>query len=211
MAIRLILTFLPNLKIRFLVMQAFIYILLSTTIVILLLAFTLFLVGVRIYNSLIMKKNQVDKAFSSVDVLLKKRWDLIPNLVAVVKKYLEFEQQTLAEITRLRSRVMLDEISSQQRFNLENQITRTMGNILASSENYPQLKSNHHLNHLIASLNEIEEQISAARRFYNTAVTNYNNAIEMFPNNLVASYLKYRHKELFIIPAEERDNLDLGK
>ncbi len=111
----------------------------------------------------------------------------------------------------MRSRVMLDEISSQQRLNLENQITRTMGNILASIENYPQLKSNHHLNHLIASLNEIEEQISAARRFYNTAVTNYNNAIEMFPNNLVARYLKYRRKELFIIPAEARDNLDVGK
>ncbi len=79
--------------------MAFIYTLLSLATVILLLACTIFIVGVRIYNGLVFKKNQVSKSFSSVDVLLKKRWDLIPNLVAVVKHHLEFEQQTLAEIT----------------------------------------------------------------------------------------------------------------
>lgn len=192
-------------------MQPFIYVLLSVAIVFLLLGFILLMMGIQIYNSLIGKKNQVSKSFSSVDVLLKKRWDLIPNLVAVVKNHMEFEQQTLAEITRLRSRAMSGEISSEQRLNVENQITRTMGSIMALIENYPDLKSNHHVTQLLESLNETEEQISAARRFYNSAVTDYNNAIEMFPSNLVAGYMKYAAKELFVTPAEERANVNVGE
>jgi LemA protein len=164
---------------------------------------------IYIYNSLVDKKNQIDRAFSSVDVLLKKRWDLIPNLVAVVKQHLQFEQKTLVEITRLRSRVMSGEVSEEQRLILENQISRTMGNILALIENYPELKSNQHINQLLASLNEIEEQISAARRFYNTAVTEYNNAIEMFPSNLIASPMNYRVKQVFVATSQERQNVDV--
>ena len=191
-------------------MNAFVSILLSVVIVFLFLALTVFLLGIRIYNGLIFKKNQVSKSFSSVDVLLKKRWDLIPNLVSVVKHHMEFEQQTLAEITRLRSRVMSNEVSEGERLNLENQISRTMGNILALIENYPELKSDQHVNQLLASLNEIEEQISAARRFYNAAVTEYNNAIEMFPSNLVANYMQYRPRELFVTAEEERSNVNVG-
>ena len=191
-------------------MNSFVSILLSVVIVFLLLAFTIFIIGVRIYNGLIYKKNQVSKSFSSVDVLLKKRWDLIPNLVSVVKHHMKFEQQTLAEITRLRSRVMSNEVSEGERLNLENQISRTMGNILALIENYPELKSDQHVNQLLASLNEIEEQISAARRFYNAAVTEYNNAIEMFPSNLVANYMQYRPRELFVTTEEERSNVNVG-
>lgn len=191
--------------------SSFIYIFLSTVIVFALIGCIIFMVGVQIYNSLVAKKNQVKKSFSSVDVLLKKRWDLIPNLVAVVKNHMEFEQQTLAEITRLRSRAMSGDITSEQRLNTENQITRTMGNIMALIENYPELKSNEHVTQLLESLNETEEQISAARRFYNTAVTDYNNAIEMFPSNLVAGYMKYAAKELFVTPAEERNNVNVGE
>ena len=192
-------------------MQPFVYILLSTAIVFLLIAFIAVMIGIQIYNSLILKKNQVSKSFSSVDVLLKKRWDLIPNLVAVVKNHMEFEQQTLAEITRLRSRAMSGDLSPEQRLNTENQITRTMGNIMALIENYPELKSNNHVTQLLESLNETEEQISAARRFYNTAVTDYNNAIEMFPSNIIAGYMKYAAKELFVTPAEERANVNVGE
>ena len=165
----------------------------------------------RIYNGLVYLKNQVNKSFSSVDVLLKKRWDLIPNLVAVVKKHMEFEQQTLAEVTRLRSQVMTGGINPEQRLTLENQISRTMGNIVALIENYPDLKSDGHVNQLLASLNEMEEQISAARRFYNAAVTEYNNALEMFPSNIVASYMRYQARELFVTPAEERANVNVGE
>jgi LemA protein len=153
----------------------------------------------------------VSKSFSTVDVLLKKRWDLIPNLVAVVKNHMQFEQQTLAEITRLRSQVMSGDISNDQRLTLENQISRTMGNIVVQIENYPELKSDRHVTQLLESLNETEEQISAARRFYNTAVTEYNNALEMFPSNLVANYMRYQAKELFVTPAEERNNVNVGE
>jgi len=191
--------------------MSFIYTLLSVTIVFLLVGCAVFIFGVKIYNGLVYKKNQVNKSFSSVDVLLKKRWDLIPNLVSVVKKHMQFEQQTLAEITRLRSQVMSGNISDEQRLTLENQISRSMGNVVALIENYPELKSDQHVTQLIASLNETEEQISAARRFYNTAVTDYNNALEMFPSNIVASYMRYQQKELFITPAEERNNVNVGE
>ena len=192
-------------------MQPFIYILLSTAIVVLLLGAIVFIIGVGIYNSLVIKKNSVAKSFSSVDVLLKKRWDLIPNLVSVVKNHMEFEQQTLAEITRLRSRAMSGEVSTDRRLSIENQISRSMGNIMALIENYPELKSNQHVSQLLESLNETEEQISAARRFYNAAVTEYNNALEMFPSNIVASYMKYKTKELFVTPAQERNNVNVGE
>ena len=191
--------------------MSFIYILLSVAIVMLLIACVIFIIGIGIYNSLVYKKNQVKKSFSSVDVLLKKRWDLIPNLVAVVKNHMQFEQQTLAEITRLRSQVMSGNVSNEQRLTLENQISRTMGNVVALIENYPELKSDGHVSNLLASLNETEEQISAARRFYNAAVTEYNNALEMFPSNMVASYMRYQQKELFVTPAEERNNVNVGE
>jgi len=168
------------------------YTLLPLAIVTLILGCTIIIIGIRIYNDLIRHKNQVSKSFSTVDVLLKKRWDLIPNLVSVVKHHMEFEQQTLAEITRLRSQVMSGDISPQQRLTLENQISRSMNNIVALMENYPELKSEQHVNQLLESLNETEEQISAARRFYNTAVTEYNNALEMFPSNLVAIALRIK-------------------
>ena len=192
-------------------MSALISLLLSIIIVFTLIAITFFLFGVQIYNGLVMKKNQVSKSFSSVDVLLKQRWDLIPNLVAVVKNHMQFEQQTLVEVTKLRSRAMSDDISPEQRLNVENQISRTMGSIMLQIENYPELKSNEHITELLESLNEIEEQISAARRFYNTAVTDYNNAIEMFPSNIVAGYMRYAAKELFVTPAEERANVNVGE
>lgn len=189
----------------------FIYGFLSIVIVIFLLGCIIFLVSVRIYNNLVYLKNQVNKSFSSVDILLKKRWDLIPNLVAVVKNHMEFEQQTLAEVTRLRSQVMSGDVSAEKRLTLENQISRSVGNIVALIENYPELKSEQQVTQLLASLNETEEQISAARRFYNAAVTDYNNSLEMFPSNIVAGYLKYRAKELFVTPAEERANVNVGE
>jgi LemA protein len=166
---------------------------------------------IAIYNSLVIKKNQVNKAFASVDVLLKKRCDLLPNLVAVVKNYFQYEQKTLAEIVRLRSQVMTGQVTDEQRLNLENQISRTVGNILALIENYPELKANEQVIQLLESLNEIEEQISAARRFYNSAVTDYNNAIEIFPNNLIATRINYRLKSLFEATEIDRRNVNIGE
>ena len=129
---------------------------------------------VVLYNGLVAKKNQVDNAFASIDVMLKKRCDLIPNLVAVAQKYMKFEQKTLTRIAGLRSRAMT--MQGDDRINVENQISRELGNIMVAIEAYPDLKANQNFLELQQSLNEIEEQISAARRFYNTSVTDYNNA-----------------------------------
>jgi LemA protein len=162
-----------------------------------------------LYNSLIYKKNQVDNAFSSIDVILQKRWDLIPNLVAVAQNYMQFEQQTLTQITKLRTKAISDKVSANTRVDLENQISKLLGNFMVSVEAYPELKSNEHFILLQQSLNEVEEQISAARRFYNSAVTEYNNAVEMFPTNFIASWMKYQLKLQFQTTSEERQNVNV--
>jgi LemA protein len=119
---------------------------------------------VLLYNDLIDKKNQAEKAFSTIDILLKKRCDLVPNLVAVVKNYAKFEHQTLTEITNLRSRVVSGRATGGARVDVENQIARSIGNILVAVEAYPDLQANQNFIQLQATLLEIEEQISAARR-----------------------------------------------
>jgi LemA protein len=167
------------------------------------------LIGVIFYNGLISKKNQVDNAFASVDVLLKKRTDLIPNLVGTVQNYMQYEKSTLVELTRLRSRAMSSQVSPDERVALENQISRSLGGILVAVENYPELKANQNFMNLQGALNEIEEQISAARRFYNSAVTDYNNAVEMFPTNLIASQMNLRTKKVFEINEQERQNVNI--
>ncbi|MBW4444575.1 MAG: LemA family protein [Plectolyngbya sp. WJT66-NPBG17] len=97
-----------------------------------------------------------------------------------------------------------------ERIDLENRISRSLGNILALTENYPELKSNAQFVQLQAAIYEIEEQISAARRFYNSAVTEYNNAIEMFPSNLIASSMNYQRRRLFEATEQKRQNVDVN-
>ena len=173
--------------------------------------FVIIVFGIIVHNNLVIKKNQINQSFSSVDVLLKKRCDLIPNLVAVVKRHMQFEQKTLAEITRLRSQVLTGNISQDRRLVLENQISRTMGNLLAIIESYPELQSDQHVSQLLVTLTEIEEQISAARRFFNTAVTEYNNALEIFPSNIIAKMMGYRLKDVFVATEQERKNIDVDQ
>ena len=163
------------------------------------------------YNGLVGKKNQVENAFASIDTMLKKRYDLIPNLVATVKQYAAHESDTLTEITELRAKALSGNLSSDEQVDLNNRISKAMGGIMVAVENYPELKANENFLQLQRSLNEIEEQISAARRAFNAAVTDYNNAIEMFPSNLVAGMMSYRRRQLFEIPNEERENVSVGE
>ena len=164
---------------------------------------------VLMYNSLISKKNQVENIFASVDTQLKKRYDLIPNLVASVSKYMEHEKGILGEITKLRSEANKPNISDEQKIALDAKMSSALGSIMIAVENYPDLKANENVMHLQRSLNEVEEQISAARRTYNQAVTDYNNAIEMLPTNIMASFMKYRRKEVFEIIEAERKNINV--
>lgn len=166
-------------------------------------------IAVILYNTLISKKNQVENIFGSVDAILKKRFDLIPNLVASVSQYMEHEKSTLEKITQLRSLAMKPGISDDQKIALDTKLTAALGTITVAMEAYPDLKANENIIHLQRSLNEAEEQISAARRAYNQAVTDFNNAIEMFPTNLMASYMKLQRKPVFEITTAERQNVDV--
>lgn len=161
------------------------------------------------FNNLVAKKNQVDQAFSSVDVLLKKRCDVIPNLVSIAKTYMEFEERTLVKVTQLRSQVMKGQGSTENRVQLENELSGALANVLALTENYPDLKTDGQFVQLQGSLNEVEEQLSAARRFYNRAVTDYNNSIEMFPSNLIATWRRDEAKQLFEATAQDRRAIDV--
>jgi len=169
------------------------------------------LVVIIIYNSLVGKKNQVKNVFGTIDALLKKRYDLIPNLVATVKNYMEHERGTLTEITALRAQAVSGQVSDDEQVQLDNKVSKMLGGIMVAVESYPELKANDNFTQLQRTLNEIEEQISAARRAYNAAVTDYNNALEMFPTNIVASMMKYEQKSLFEITEKERENVDVGK
>jgi LemA protein len=170
----------------------------------------LVLVFVFLYNSLIAKKNEVDNINASVDTLLKKRYDLIPNLVNTLKEYMEYEKEILENITALRSKV-LQTSDQKQKIKLDKEITSALGSIMVAVENYPELKAYKNILHLQHTLTEIEEQISAARRAYNQAVTDYNNALEMIPTNFIANFLHYQPKELYEIEESQKENIDIKK
>ena len=171
----------------------------------------LLLFVIFIYNSLVGKKNQVENAFASIDTMLKKRYDLIPNLVNTVKAYMNHEKSVLTEITELRAKAVSGQISNDEKIAIENKLSGAMGKIMVLSENYPDLKANNNFMQLHASWNEIEEQISASRRFFNSAVTDYNNAVEMFPTNIFARMMNYQRKAVFVIPEAERQNVNAGQ
>lgn len=167
------------------------------------------LILVLMYNSLVAKKNQVENIFASVDTVLKKRYDLIPNLVASVKEYMQHEKSLLEEVTKLRAEAIKPDISDANKIALDAKVTSALGSIMVAVENYPELKANENIMHLQHTLHEVEEQISAARRAYNQAVTDYNNAIEMVPTNFMASLINYRRKQVFEIVESERKNVDV--
>lgn len=179
----------------------------SSILIVLLSAATILLLFVIIlYNSLISKRNQVDNAFSSIDVMLRKRYDLIPNLVSTVKGYMEHERSVLAQITELRAQVISYRYFDNNRIDLDNKIASALDKIMLVAENYPDLKASENFLKLQAALNDVEEQISAARRAYNAAVTDYNNAVQMFPTNILASIMGFESQKLFEASFEERKN-----
>jgi len=162
------------------------------------------------YNSLIARKNQIDYAQGSIDALLKKRYDLIPNLVATVKGYATHERELLEKVTELRSRIGQAK-NDDERMGLEGQMSGLLGRLLVQLEAYPDLKANQNFLQLQATLNEIEEQISAARRAYNAAVVEFNNAIEMFPSNLVAGWMGLKRRKVFEVEESEAAAPNVGE
>ncbi len=161
------------------------------------------------YNTLVRKRNQVQNVFASVDAILKKRYDLIPNLVAAVQQYMKHEQQTLTEVTRLRARALSGGVSDQEKFEIDTRISEALRGIMVAVENYPDLKANQNFMHLQQTLTEMEEQVSAARRAYNATVTVYNNAVEVFPTNMIARLFDFDRKLVFEIQPVERETADV--
>ncbi len=178
------------------------WIMIGVVVVVLVVAFSM-------YNGLIAKKNSVENSFASIDTILKKRYDLIPNLVAAVKQYMEHERGLLETVTALRAKATGGSISSDEAVALNNDINKAMGGIMVAVESYPELKANENFKDLQRSLNEVEEQLSAARRAFNAAVTEFNNAVEMFPTNIMAGMMNYKRRQLFEIPETERVNPDV--
>lgn len=173
---------------------------------------TLIILGVLLvlaylfYVSLVKKKNKAKEAFSSIDVQLKKRYDLIPNVLFIANKFMEHERGLLEDITRLRAqaaKLPADLNNVEQKLNLDNMISGKMGQLLVSVENYPQLKSDQTMMTAIQTYNEQEEHIAAARRFYNSAVLELNNAVEIFPGCIIAALISVRPLPFFEISNEK--------
>lgn len=173
----------------------------------------LFLIAIwylNTYNDLITSENYIDQAFSGIDVQLTKRYDLIPNLVSVVKNYMVHEKETLTEITALRSKAVSGKLSSDEKIAIDNQISGALGQISIAVENYPNLQASSNFLHLQSTLNEVEAQLSASRRSFNSAVTDYNNKVEMFPSSIVASRMGLKERLWFEAPEIKKGDLNVG-
>lgn len=162
-----------------------------------------------IYNSLVSRRNMVRNAFSSIDVYLRKRHDLIPNLVETVKAYATHEQETFTAVIEARNQAASGQLSESQRLQTETQIGSGVQRLFALSENYPDLRSNENFLNLQRNLAEIEEQISAARRAYNAAVLEINNAVETFPSNLFAAAFGFKQHDFFEATPSARESVEI--
>ncbi len=156
------------------------------------------------YNSLVARRNQVSNIFGTLDAMLKKRWDLVPNLTAAVKGYMQHERQVLEEVTRLRAQVRPETGGLDEKVSFDNQVSKAIGLVFLAVEAYPQLRASDNFMHLQRTLVELEEQISAARRAFNASVTDYNNAVEMFPSAIAAALFGFQRKAVFEIPDLQR-------
>ena len=172
------------------------------------LAVLILLVIIALYNSLVRRKNDVENAFASIDAMLKKRYDLIPNLVETVKSYMKHEKKLLSELTELRAKAISTEISENERVVIDSKILKGISGLMVAIENYPDLKASENFLQLQGAINEVEEQISASRRAFSAAVTIYNNKVETFPSNILAVILGYKRRALFEIPDTERQYLN---
>lgn len=162
------------------------------------------------YNSLVSKKNEIENAVGGVHSFLKKRADLIPSLVATVKQYAAHETKLLTDLTAARTAVQAPPKDGDLQQS-DTMVSQMLGRVIAVAEAYPDLKANQNFLSLQASLNEIEGQLSAARRTYNAAVVRYNTAVESLPTNIIASMLGYRRKSVFEVTAAEAKNPDVAK
>lgn len=167
------------------------------------------IIVILLFNTMVGRKNQVQFAFAGMDAMLKKRFDLIPNLVATVERYMNHERDVLLQLAAIRSKAVAGGMGTDDLVQLDNRLTSALRSVFALAENYPQLRASDNFLQLQGALNETEEQIAASRRAYNAAVTDYNNGCGMFPLNVVASLMGYKPKAWFEISDAERRNVNV--
>lgn len=162
--------------------------------------------GVFTYNRLITLKNRTDESWSDIDVQLKRRYDLIPNIVNTVKGYAAHESGVFEKVTEARTRAMSADGTSRDRAEAENALSGTLKSLFAVAENYPDLKANQNFLELQKELSDTENKIQSARRFYNANVRDFNTQIESFPVNLVAPALGFTGRTFFELEEEAAKN-----
>ena len=154
------------------------------------------------FNSLITLRNRVENAWSQIDVQLKRRYDLIPNLVSAVKGYMKHERGTLTEITKMRSKLISGNM--QEKAKASDSISNALKTIFAVSEDYPKLQASENFKMLQEELSGTESKIAFSRQFYNDNVLSLNNKIQQFPSNIISNWLNFKEKEFFKSPESER-------
>ncbi len=165
------------------------------------------------FNGLIRSKNRVDESFSDIDVQLKRRYDLIPNLVETVKGYMTHERETLVRLTEARTAAMAmhdkKDATIAEKEQAENMLSGTLKSLFAVTENYPDLKASQNFLQLQDEISDTENKIQAARRFYNGNVRDFNIKVEVFPTNLIANSLKFHKYEFFQAEQSEKQNVQV--
>ena len=159
--------------------------------------------AIGLYNGLVRIRNQVRNAWAQIDVQLKRRHDLIPNLVETVKDYMAYEQETLTRVIEARGKALAAQgVSAVSQ--AENELTGALKSLFAVAENYPQLKANENVLKLQEELSSTENKIAFARQYYNDSVMRLNNQIEMFPSSIFANMFNFQREQFYQVPEEEK-------
>ncbi|MCK9186216.1 LemA family protein [Candidatus Gracilibacteria bacterium] len=167
----------------------------------------IFIVG--LYNSVISLKNKCDEAWSGIDTQLKRRYDLIPNVVETVKGYAKHESATFEKLTALRSQAMqAKDMGDKEK--AENMLSSTLKSLFAVAENYPELKANQNFMDLQNKLAEVEDNLQLSRRYYNAVVRDFNTKIQVFPNNFLAQMLGFASRTFFEAQEPEKENVKVN-
>ena len=164
--------------------------------------------AVSVYNNLIVLRNRVKDQWAQIDVQLKRRFDLIPNLVETVKGYTKHESETLEAVIKARNSYVSATVPEEQ-MKADGELTKAISKLFALAESYPDLKANTNFQELQKELTETESKIAAARQFYNDTVLVYNNKVSMIPSNIIAGLFKFKEEKFFEANETERENVQV--
>ena len=178
-----------------------------TGIIILVVVVLLALWAISIYNNLVKLRNNRENAFANIDVQLKQRYDLVPQLVATVKGYAEHEKEVFQRVTEARAAAM-SATTINDKMAADNALTSALAGLKVSLEAYPELKANQNFLQLQGEISDIENKLAAVRRYFNSATRELNNAVQTFPSNLFANMFGFKKEPMYEVPQEQRDSYE---